>query len=232
MSGVTGMSGARREFGQGTLSRAAALVYGLLVVEILLLVTTLPGLVPLLLLDRDAGNLPLAAVCLIPVGPALSAAVYAVHHRSEDLTDLRPAAGFWRGYRLNVAAALRIWVPALAWLTVLAVGVGRGSAAGMSGWWSPVLIVIAAVVTLWAANALVITSLFVFRTRDVARLAAYFLVRTPGVPVGTVCLLIVAGGLTAVASEAAVVLLASVFVLALVRTSRPMVTAVREDFTA
>lgn len=229
---MSSVSGVRRDFGEGPLSRAVALVYGLLVVEILFLVTTLPGLVPLLLLDRDASNLPLGAACLIPVGPALSAAVYAVYRRRGDLTDLRPAAAFLRGYRLNVGGALRIWVPALAWLTVIAVGVGQGPAAGVSRGWNPVLIGIAAVLTLWTVNALVITSLFVFRTRDVARLAAYFLVRTPAATFGTVCLLVVAAGLTAVASEAALLLLASVFVLGLVRTSRPMVAVIREDFTA
>ena len=69
----------RPGFGEGPLSRAAALVYTLIVVELLLLATTLPGLVPLVLLARDVSNAPLAALCLLPLGPALSAALYALH---------------------------------------------------------------------------------------------------------------------------------------------------------
>ena len=81
---------ASREFGTGPLARASALVYTLLVTEGLFLLTTVPGLVPLLLLDHDASNLPLDALCLLPVGPAASAALFALHRRQSDLADLQP----------------------------------------------------------------------------------------------------------------------------------------------
>lgn len=56
-------------FGTGPLSRAAALLHTLLTVEALLLATSAPGLVGLLFLGPDPANLPLAAVCLLPLGP-------------------------------------------------------------------------------------------------------------------------------------------------------------------
>lgn len=220
-----------RRFGSGPLSRISALVYTLLVVEGLFLVTTLPGLVGLVLLDRDAGNVPLAALCLLPVGPALSAALYALRHHRPDLTDLRPAAAFWRGYRMNVRGVLKIWVPALAWLTVIAVNLANFTAAGVPGWWALLLVLIAVAAVLWTANALVITSLFEFRGRDIARLGVYFLFRSPRVTVGTVCLLIVAFGVTVVATEAVPALLASVFAAFLLLIARPMIDEVRERFT-
>ena len=77
-----------RQFGDGPLSRAAANVYTVLVVGLFLVLTTLPGLVPLALLDRDVSNLPLVALCAVPLGPALSAAVYALYHRRDDITLL------------------------------------------------------------------------------------------------------------------------------------------------
>ena len=52
-------STAERRFGEGPLSRAAALIYTLLVIELLFLATTLPGLIGLVLLERDPGNVPL-----------------------------------------------------------------------------------------------------------------------------------------------------------------------------
>ena len=72
------MAGARRQFGEGPLSRATAVVYTLLVVEFLLLLTTAPGFILFILLDRDASNVPLAAACALPLGPAFSAALYAL----------------------------------------------------------------------------------------------------------------------------------------------------------
>jgi hypothetical protein len=227
-----GRDRARPDFGEGPLSRAAALIYTLLVVESFLLLTTLPGLVPALLLERDASNIPLAAACALPVGPALSAALYALYHRSSDLTDLHPARAFWRGYRLNLGPALRVWVPCLAWLTILAVNLANLRAAGVPGWWGGLLVLVAAAVTLWGANAFVISSLFVFRPADVARLAAYFLARTPSVPAGVGGLLIVAATVTVLWSEAVLALLGSVFAAALLATSRPMIARIEEEFTA
>ena len=212
-----------RQFGDGPLSRAAAFVHTLLVVELLLLATTLPGLVPLALLGWDASNLPLVALCLVPVGPALSAALYALRHQRPDLTDLRPAALFWRGYRANLAGVLRIWVPMLLWLTVIAVSLANRTAAGVPPWWAMLLVLVAAGVTLCGANALVIVTLFSFRTRDVLRLALYFLARTPGVPVGNALLLVAAAGITTVFSDAVLALLGSVLVLTYLRTSGPMI---------
>lgn len=225
-------TGARRQFGEGPLSRAAALVYNLLVVELLLLATTLPGLVILFLLDGDASNLPLAAACALPLGPALSAALYALHHRSRDLTDLRPAVAFWRGYRANFGGALRVWVPWLAWLTIVAVNLAHVRAAGVPRWWAVLLVLGGVAATLWLIDALVITSLFAFRPLDVARLAAFSVTHDPGVTLGSAGLLVVAAAVTALSSEAVLALLGSVLALALLRTSRPMIVEIRREFTA
>jgi hypothetical protein len=223
---------AGREFGEGPLSRAAALVYTLFVVELLFVVTGAPGLALVVLLGREAGNLPLVALCAVPVGPALSAMLYALQQRRSDLTDLKPVPAFLRGYRANLGAALMVWVPLLGWLTVVAVTLANLGVAGVPGWWAGLLVLVAVAVTLWAANAMVIVSLFAFRFADVARLAGYFLTRRPAVTIGNLCLLIVAVAVTVIWSEVVLVLLASVFALTLLRTARPLVNQVRRDFTS
>jgi hypothetical protein len=221
-----------KSFEAGVLPRTAALVYTLLVVELLFLLTAAPGLVLLVLLDHDASNVPLAAACAVPCGPAFSAALFAVRHRSGDLTDLTPARAFWRGYRGNLLPVLKIWVPWLAWLAIVMVNLAHGAASGVPGWWRVLLVVVAVVATLWVVNALVITSLFAFRAVDVARLAFYFLVRTGGATLGSAGLVVVAGGVTAVSSEAVLALLGSVLAIALLWTDRSMLAAIRERFTA
>ena len=221
-----------RRFGEGVLSRAAALVYTLLVIELLLVLAALPGLVPLVLLRADPSNVPLAAAAAIPFGPALSAAVYALHRRSRDITDLKPASMFWRGYRMNVGGVLRIWVPWLAAISVVGVGLANFPAAGLPGWWAALLVVVGSAATLWMANALVITSLFVFRTVDIVRLAAYFLGRRWGVTLGNAGLLVLAAGIVYLSSEAVLAVLGAIFAAMLVQVGRPMIDQVREDFTA
>ena len=228
MSAATGV---RREFGDGPLSRASALIYNLLVVELLFLLTAVPGLVLLVLLDHDASNAPLVAASAIQLGPAFSAALYALHHRRQELTDLAPAKAFWRGYRGNALPVLKIWLPWLAWLTIVAVNLAHFAAAGVPKWWGVLLVLVALVVTLGVANALVITSLFEFRTTDVARLALYFLIHRRGATIGNLCLLIVAAGITLLSSEAVLALLGSVLAVALLANSRSMVAAIRDQFT-
>lgn len=221
-----------RRFGTGPLARIAALVHTLLAVELLMLATTAPGLVLLVLLDRDLSNLPLAAACALPIGPALSAALYALHHRRLDLTDLHPARAFWRGYRLNLRDASTVWAAWLAWITVLSVSLAHRSAAGLPGWWAVALVLVGVVATGWMLNALTITSLFAFRFRDVARLAAYLLVRKPGVALGNAGLLIVTAVVVVAGSGAGAVLLGSLLALALLSTGRPVIAVVRAEFTA
>ncbi len=126
-------------------------------------------------------------------------------------------AAFGRGYRLNLRAALIVWVPLLVWLAILAVNLGHFSAAAVPGWWAVLMIVVMVAATLCGINALVITSLFAFRPSDIARLAIYFLVRR--VTLGNACLLIVVAGVTVVSSEVVVFLLGSVLTMALLRTA-------------
>ncbi|WP_034272100.1 hypothetical protein [Actinospica robiniae] len=221
-----------RDFGEGPLARVTSLVYRLMTIDALMILAVLPGLIPLVLLSRDAADAPLAVACLIPVGPALSAALFALRRHRGDITDLRPAAEFRRGYALNVGGVLRLWLPYLAALSVIAVDLAHVKASGVPGWWSAIIVVLAVVATLWMANALVITSLFSFRARDVARLAAYFLGATRSVALGNLCLLIVAVGVVDFASEAVLALFGVLFVGALLRSSQPMTTRVQEEFTA
>lgn len=216
-------------FTDGWLARAAARVHILLVVDVLLLVACLPGLVPLVLLDRDVSNLPLVAACAVPLGPAVSAALYTLHHQRADPTDLRPAVLFWRGYRRGCWPVLRVWLPSVAWLTVIAVNLAHFSAAELPGWWALLLFLVAGLVFLVTVNALVITTLFAFRTRDVLRLAVYFQVRTPQVSLGYAGLVIVVLTVTALTSEAVVALAGALVVVALRLVAAPMTTIIGKE---
>ncbi|WP_369173102.1 hypothetical protein AB5J49_36425 [Streptomyces sp. R28] len=219
------------DFGAGVLSRAVALIHTLVTVQALLLLAAAPGLAGLLLLGPDPANLPLAAVCLLPLGPALAAALYALHHRSRDLTDLHPARTYARGWRLNALPALKLWTPLLAWLTVIAFTLTHFSATGLPGWWAVLLGAIGAGFLLWGAHALVLTSLFAFRSRDTARLAAYFLFRHGRATLGAASLLVLVAASTALLTEALPALLAAPLLLSLLHSSRPVITETQEDFT-
>lgn len=208
---------------QGPLQRAAGVVYWVLVVEVLLVLVTLPGLLAALLLDPSPGNLPLFALAALPAGPALAAALFAwrVFLRERDTS---PARHFWRGYRVNALDALKVWVPALAVLTVLLTNITfRAGPVGL-------FVGLGVVVLLLALRLTSITSTFSFRFRDALRIAAWSLTAAPLATLGLLSLLVLTAGITVVTSDAVAVLLASVLTLLVARNEAPLVERVRERF--
>jgi hypothetical protein len=217
-----------KDFGEGPLSLIAAFVYTLLVVEVMLVVAGLPTLVLYFLFARD---ILVGALCAIPLGPALSAAVHALHHRRADITNLNPARQFWHGYRINWRAVLPPWLIGVAWLAIIGLILLNFGTSGVPLWWGGLLALVSVAVLLWLTNALIISSLFTFRTRDLLQLAWEMLARTPVVALGNFGVLAAAIALAIFAAEAVVVALGSLLVLVLVTTSRPMIEYVTAEFT-
>ncbi|MFC6091842.1 glycosyl transferase [Saccharothrix lopnurensis] len=229
------MSGPRQdpanEIGAGVLSRVASVVYWFLVVEVLLVLTTAPALVLVVFLAGGGGNAPLIGLCFLPVGPALSAAVFAWRVFLTD-RDLSPARHFGRGYRLNWLDVLRWWAPAVAVLTVIGFSLANPGLAGVPGAYGVLLVVVAVGVLVWASNALVLSSALSLRARDTARLASYYLWARPASALGALSLVVAGGGLVALTSDWVPVLLASPLTLLLLRNAEPVLRDATERFTA
>jgi hypothetical protein len=219
------------EIGKGVLSRASAVVYWFVVIEVLLLLTAGPPLLLVVFLVGEAGNAPLIGLCFAPLAPALSAALFAWRVFLND-RDLSPARHFWRGYRLNLLDVLRWWLPTLAVLTAIGFSLANLGLAGVPAGYGLVLVVIAAAVLLWSCHALVLSSALALRTRDTARLASYYLAARPACTLGTLSLLIAAGGLVVLTSDWVLALLASPFTLLLLRNADPVLRDATERFTA
>jgi hypothetical protein len=218
------------EIGAGILSRTASIVYWFVVVEALIVLTTAPALVLVVLLAGEAGNAPLIGLCFVPVAPALSAAVFAWRVFRSD-RDLAPAKHFWRGYRLNWLDVLRWWTPTVVVLTIVGFTLTNLGIANVPNGYGLVLVVIAVVVLMWASHALVLSSTLALRTRDIARLAAYYLAARPASSLGVLSLLVASGGLIVLTADWVVVALAAPLALALLRNADPVLRDAIERFT-
>lgn len=215
----------------GPLSRWSAAVYWFMVVEAMLVLTSMPAIIAIPLLDRDASNIPLAALAVVPLGPAVSGALFAWRRFDSD-RDLSPARHFWRGYRLNALDALRVWVPALLVLTVVGINLANLGATGLPSGVGILNAVIGLAVVLWTVHAVVVVSLFAFRLRDAARIAGYYLLGRPLVTLGVLSLAVLATGVVLFTSDWVLVALGSVFTFLLWRNARPMVADVQRRFVA
>lgn len=231
---VAGGARGQREFGDGPLARGASAVYHTLVLELLLILTCAPGLAFLVLLVPDRSNIPLAALALVPCGPAVSATVFA-WRRVLAAGGLEPARYFWRGYRLNAVAVLRWWVPALAVFVILGIDLTYVDAVAPAGGARLVLTIgvaaVLAVVLVACAHALVLTSLFDLRTRDVVRLALHYTRCFPMAGLGALSITVLALGVVATTSDWVLALLGSIFALLLLHNAGPLITDIEENFT-
>lgn len=213
--------------GGGLVGRFAGVVYWFVVLDLLMALACVPTLVVPLLLERDVSNLPLYALCALPVGPAIAAAVFAWRDFT-SARDERPAVHFWRGYRLNLVDSLRVWLLALAAFTVLGMNIGHGAVTGPS---AVVSIALCVVVAVWTGHALVISALFSFRFRDTARLAVFYLGSLRATS-GVVALLIVAVGAVALAADYVLAFAGSILTWFLWNNSARIVADVQRRFLA
>jgi uncharacterized membrane protein YesL len=220
-------------FGEGVLGRASEAIYWYIVLTALLLVASLPTVVLGALLLGSAANLPFIALSCVFLAPALSAGLYSVRARytaADD--DLGPARAFWRGYALNWRDVLRLWVPSLVVLGIIAVSLAYGDEAGIGALYRVVLIVIGTVVLVWSLHTVAISTFFSFRARDVARLAAYHSIMMWRTTFGVVALLIVAGAAAWFLTGFALVAIGGVWTWFWYQNDKPMFTSIWEHFTA
>jgi hypothetical protein len=227
MSGPPGAADPRR----GPLGRVTTAFYWFLVVEVAFLVAASPGLIGILLLDRSPGNIPLYALCLVPLGPAYSAALSTVEVRRRA-DDLSPWPRFWRAWVRNLVDVLQVWVPALAGATILGLTLAFGPAAGVDGFFRGAAVVFLVVGALWSWNALIIASLFRFRARDTARLALYYLAAKPLVTLAALSFLVLATAVVAFTSDVVLAALAVLFAAFALVSARPMIADVTARFVA
>lgn len=213
----------------GTLGRATGVVYWFLVVELCFLLAAAPGFIGLLLLERDASNIPLFALMLVPVAPAFSAALHALARRTAD-SDLVIWPRFWHGWLMGVVDVLKIWVPALVLGAVLAINVVVGAAAGVGVGLRVASGVLLALVAVWSVVAVVIATFFRFRARDTARLALYYLAAKPLAALGVASFLVVVVGLIALTSDWVAALAGSLLAAFLLVVVRPILEDCRERF--
>lgn len=215
----------------GPLTRVTTAIYRHLALGLCLAAACLPTLIVVTLFQPGPSSIAAFIVALLPVAPALSAGLYAVRGwRTKP--DQGPFALYVHGYRQNMWDVVKWWAPLVLAGAVLGVDIVFADAVPAGGAIRGTGLVIAVALTLWSGHALVVSSFFSFRTRDVLRVAAVELFSGWRVTLGFVSLLIVAVAVVYLGTELALLLLAWAFVALYERISRPVVEDVTTRFTS
>lgn len=219
------------EIGPGALSRLTAAVYRYLVLGVFLAIAGLPTLVVWMLLAPEPANAAFFVAALLPVAPALSAALYAQRAWAKE-PDLSPSRPLLRGLRLNLRDTLAWWVPVLALATVLTVNVLFAEGVAGGEFLRPMCAVLLVVLAVWSGHLLVVSSFFSFRFRDVLRVAAAEFFLSWKSSLGVLSLLVVATAAVIVSSEALLLLTGWAFAAMLWLVVRPVIADITARFTA
>lgn len=213
---------------RGTLARITEFLYWLVVQGVLLLVAASPTIVCWALLERHVSNLPLYTASTILLLPAVAGSLWAWRAHAED-PDPVPVRRFLRGYRHNLLDSLRIGVPALVILTVLATNITYGGTVG-TGALTAAFVLLAVMVSVMTVRALSIASAFSFRLVDVLRLSVFTLLVMPLRTLALLSLGVLVLGISLFVGDYALLFLASTLTYLLHRSEREVIARVHAQF--
>lgn len=223
------MNNRPHDLGSGPLGEITGAIYWYLIIGVLFVLTTAPGTVAMLFLERHISNAPLYALCLLPVGPAFSALLYSIVRR-DRAESMVPARFFFEGYRRNFVDVLKLWIPGSAALTILAINLSYWELSGMGAWYPTVAGILIVVALTWLMVAVMIASLYSFRTWDTARLALMFLLKRPIMTLGVVGVLVICTLVILLTFDAVVVFLAWAVAKLLVNVTASMRADIETQF--
>ena len=233
------MAQKKAEYGSGPLFRAAGVVYGVMLADVLLVLANILLVLAPLLVALTAGSALLATVVVlvvfVPVGPSLAAAAYAVNRllAGEDTGVFRD---FVRGYRMNFRQALAVWLPYLAVLAAVVVNLlflpgtfdagNTAQSAARVGLLGLGLLVATAGVT-----AMLLLSRFTFRTRDLYRLSLYCLGAQKRVSLGNAGILFITAFVLTATTAGLLIVIAGPLMYLICLNSRPLLKFIEGKFT-
>lgn len=244
------MAQKKAEYGSGPLFKAAGVVYGVMVADVLLVLANILLVLAPLLVALSAGmptasvswsgpgygvQLGLIFLAVVPVGPSLVAAAYAFNRllAGEDTGVFRD---FVRGYRTNFRQALAVWVPYVAVLAAVVVNLlllpgtldagNPAPSAARVGLLGLGLLVATAGVT-----AMLLLSRFTFRTRDLYRLSLYCLGAQKRVSLGNAGILFITAFLLTATTAGLLTVIAGLMMFLVCLNSRPLLKFIEARFT-
>ncbi|MEJ1191953.1 DUF624 domain-containing protein [Pseudarthrobacter sp. CCNWLW207] len=232
------MAQKKAEYGSGPLFRAAGVVYGVMVADVLLVLANILLVLAPVLASLAGGSALLAAVLVVafvPVGPSLVAAAYAFNRllAGEETGVFRD---FVRGYRTNFRQALAVWVPYVAVLAAVVVNLlllpGTFDAGNPAPSAARVgLLGLGLLVATAGVTAMLLLSRFTFRTRDVYRLSLYCLGAQKRVSLGNAGILFITAFLLTATTAGLLIVIAGLAMFLVCLNSRPLLTFIEQKFT-
>ncbi|QIK72723.1 hypothetical protein G7070_11115 [Propioniciclava coleopterorum] len=231
MSATRGPSMPAPGFDEKPLARFAQRVYDLMVLDAWFVLVSLPWWVALVALAPDVSNAILFAATALSLGPALTGVLYALPRLDGETA---PSTLFRRGLRQGWRQSLLLWAPVVAVAAFILVDIHllsqRPEGVGLG--WTIAFAALGIVGAPWAWLSQAIAAHFSFRTPDVARLAASYVLIRPLVAVGLLAMSLALVILTAWTFDWLLAFLGSIIGVVVISLTRPVFSHIESHFLA
>ncbi|QGH33981.1 DUF624 domain-containing protein [Gracilibacillus salitolerans] len=219
------------DLNQGGFYRFSNYVYWLLILNILFVFTNILCFAALIMLIPSISNSILYYIAFIPAGPAFAALFHSLSILVRN-NEVTPFKEFFKAYKKNYWEVTKVWLPILTAFFILVIDIQYFNQNPTV--WNQILngifLVALCLLVIFSLYALLITTHYKFRLRDVYRLSLYYIFTWIKRTTGNIAILFLTIVLMFFTSDFIIILISSLVAWCLVLNTKPIIQDVKISF--
>ena len=222
---------AQTSYSQGGFYRFSQNVYWLMIVNFWFLFSNILLIAAFFLLVPTIANALFFYLAALPTGLTIAALCHSIRQFIDD-KDISPTRTFFTSIRKNSKDAFKVWFPivTLAFILVIDIQYFQQNPTVLNQILNGVFLVVLFLMTIFTFYALMITTHYTFRVRDIYRLAIYYLFTWVKVSSGNLCIVFLSIVLLFLTNDFILLFIGSTVAWVLVLNSRSMLKDVKISF--
>ncbi|KAB8130999.1 DUF624 domain-containing protein [Gracilibacillus oryzae] len=219
------------QFTQGGFYRFSNYVYWLMILNVLFIASNILFFIAFITLIPSVSNAIFYFIASIPTGPAIAALCHALSKLVRE-KEVAPVADFIHAYRNNFKDVLKVWLPILivAFILVIDIQYFNQNPTLFYQILNGIFLVALLILSVFTFYALIITSHYQFRIRDVYRLSVYYIFMRFKITSGNICIVFLTLVLMFFTSDFIIFLLFSVIAWLLMANTQGIIEDVKLNF--
>lgn len=222
---------AQTSYSQGGFYRFSQNVYWLMIVNFWFVLSNILLIVAFFLLVPTIANALFFYLAALPSGLTIAALCHSIRQFIDD-RDLSPTKTYFASLRKNSKDAFKVWFPVItvAFILVIDIQYFQQNPTVLNQILNGIFLVILFLMTIFTFYAMIITTHYSFRVRDIYRLSIYYLFTWIKVSSGNLCIIFLTIVLLFLTNDFILLFIGSTVAWVLVLNSRRMLNDVKISF--
>ncbi|SFL51750.1 Uncharacterized membrane protein YesL [Gracilibacillus orientalis] len=219
------------DYNQGGFYRFSNYVYWLIIFNLLFVMSNILLFSAFILLIPSISNAIFYYIAFIPSGPACAALFHSLSVLARK-NEVAPFKEFVQAYKTNFWDVLKVWIPIITALFILIIDIQYFNQ-NPTVWYqilSGIFLVLLFVMVIFAFYALVITTHYKFRIRDIYRLSLFYFFTWIKRTTGNIGILFLTVVLMFFTSDFIILFISSLVAWLLILNTKPMIQDVKVSF--